>query len=325
MLANIHARNRPGRAGETAELSSAPLPAPLSAARFIDVHYHADPDAYVRRHGALEAGGLYAEYGGWVVLKNHLGCTAAQSVEARRAGLPLSGSLVLNEIAGGIDWRVVERSLCQAGCQRGGQRGGQTGQQTGAGEARFIVHLPTVTGHPHRSRLSREPANPILSRAPIRPLRVSGEDGALLPETLDVMRLCRDHPLVLSTGHADKEDVYRLIDAALALGVPRLMLNQPASPMTGFSARELIELGAEPSLYIEQCALTYLLGYQSEEDFGAALTGISNLVYSSDLGQPSQPDIEEWLALTEVWFRKFGLTDERIDEITRANPLAMLT
>ena len=81
----------------------------LLGAEFIDVHYHAGPDAFVRRHGVIEAGRRYAALNGWVVLKNHLGCTAAQAWEARQEGLPVSGSVVLNESAGGIDFPVVQR------------------------------------------------------------------------------------------------------------------------------------------------------------------------------------------------------------------------
>ena len=36
---------------------------------FIDLHYHANPDAFVRRHGAIDAGKLYAAANGRVVLK----------------------------------------------------------------------------------------------------------------------------------------------------------------------------------------------------------------------------------------------------------------
>ena len=36
-------------------------------ARFIDVHYHCGPDAYVRRRTATTAAAAYAEHGGWVV------------------------------------------------------------------------------------------------------------------------------------------------------------------------------------------------------------------------------------------------------------------
>ncbi|WP_248797771.1 DUF6282 family protein [Pseudomonas sp. MWU13-2105] len=283
--------------------------AQAAQARFIDVHYHAGPDAYLRRHSALQAGSHYAAQEGWVVLKNHLGCTAAQAWEAREQGLPVSGSIVLNEIAGGLDWRVVERSLCQHG----------------ALDLRFIVHLPTVTGRSHTSRLARTLSHPILSERPVQPLTVSDDSGQLSAATLDLLRMSRDYPVVISSGHANRQEVLRLVDAAERLQVPRLMLNQPANPLTGMSAADLRALGDLPWLYIEQTALTYLLGYQDEEDFAQVLRDLPRVVYSSDLGQTSQPDIRQWRDLSRQWFQAFALGPERIAAISHAWPLQMLS
>jgi len=86
----------------------------------------------------------------------------------------------------------------------------------------------------------------------------------------------------------------RLIDAAKSQGLPRLMLNQPANPMTGLDAADLKALAGESWLFIEQTALTYLLGYQSWDDFAAVLKEVPNVVYSSDLGQTTQIDLDEW-------------------------------
>jgi hypothetical protein len=275
--------------------------------RFIDLHYHANPDAFIRRHGAVDAGRQYAAAQGWVVLKNHLGCTAAQAWEARSQGFPVSGSLVLNEIAGGVDVRVVERSLCVRGDEPG----------------RFIVHLPTVTGRKHTSSLVRNVSHALLQHKPIKPLRVTTQEGRLTPQVLDLLRMARDYPLVISTGHADAHEVRALVDASVRLGV-RLMLNQPANPLTGLNAAELMEIAAAPDVYIEQTALTYLLGYQSEDDFREVLASVPNVVYSSDLGQTSQMDVTDWFAQSQRWFDAFALDALRREEVMLLNPQKML-
>ncbi|OAI92660.1 DUF6282 family protein [Pseudomonas putida] len=279
----------------------------LLGAEFIDVHYHAGPDAFVRRHGVIEAGRRYAALNGWVVLKNHLGCTAAQAWEARQEGLPVSGSVVLNEIAGGIDFRVVQRSLCQHGDS----------------DARLIVHLPTVTGRAHQSRLKRNSAHWILDEHPIKPLTVSHE-GRLNAQTLDVLRMARDYPIVISSGHADAHEVRLLIEAAQQLEVPRLMLNQPANPLTGLDAEALLELARAPMVYTEQTALTYLLGYQGWDDFARVLREVPRALYSSDLGQTSQPDIEQWQVDSLLWFERMGLDRERALQVGRGHAREML-
>ncbi|MDG9884284.1 DUF6282 family protein [Pseudomonas sp. GD04058] len=283
-----------------------PTPSLLDA-EFIDVHYHAGPDAFVRRHGVIEASRRYAALNGWVVLKNHLGCTAAQAWEARQEGFPVSGSVVLNEIAGGIDFRVVQRSLCQHGDS----------------DARLIVHLPTVTGRAHQSRLKRNSAHWILDEHPIKPLTVSHE-GRLNAQTLDVLRMARDYPIVISSGHADAHEVRLLIEAAQQLEVPRLMLNQPANPLTGLDAEALLELARAPMVYTEQTALTYLLGYQGWDDFARVLREVPRALYSSDLGQTSQPDIEQWQVDSLLWFERMGLDRKRALQVGRGHAREML-
>lgn len=283
-----------------------PVPS-LQEAEFIDVHYHAGPDAFVRRHGVIETGRRYAALNGWGVLKNHLGCTAAQAWEARQEGFPVSGSVVLNEIAGGIDFRVVQRSLCHHGDS----------------DARLIVHLPTVTGRAHKSRLKRNSSHWILDEHPIKPLTVS-HDGRLNEQTLDILRMARDYPIVVSSGHADGNEVRLLIEAAVQLGVPRLMLNQPANPLTGLDADALLELAEAPMVYTEQTALTYLLGYQPWEDFSRVLREVPRAIYSSDLGQTSQPDIEQWQVDSLLWFERMGLEAEGVRRVIRGTAREML-
>ncbi|MFH8337639.1 DUF6282 family protein [Streptomyces sp. AM6-12] len=283
--------------------------ATAARAAFVDVHYHVGPDAYVRRHTAASAGEQYARLGGWVVLKNHLGSTAAQAWEARQQGLPVSGSIVLNDIAGGLDRRAVEQAVVQHGEDSG---------------LRLIVHLPTVTGRTHTSRLARTPAHPLLARDGLRPLTVTDADGALKAEVREILRMARDLPVVISTGHADGREVALLVEEAVRLGVPRLMLNQPANPMTGLSCADLLDIASAEPVWAEQTALTYLLGYQDWDDFSAVLARVPRVVYSSDLGQTSQMDIGEWTAQSRDWFGKAGLDEARITEVVRDAPLRML-
>lgn len=280
----------------------------LHQSSFIDVHYHAGPDAFIRRHGVMETGRRYAAANGWVVLKNHLGCTAAQAWEARQEGLPVSGSVVLNEIAGGVDFRVVQRSL----------------SHHGDSPTRLVVHLPTVTGRVHKSCLRRLTGHPILDSHPIQPLTVS-QDGHLSAQTLDILRMASDYPIVVSTGHASGEEVRLLVDAAVRLNVPRLMLNQPANPLTGLDAHMLLRLAEAPMVYCEQTALTYLLGYQTWDDFSSVLRKVPRAMYSSDLGQTSQPDIAQWLDDSRSWFAQMDLDTSRQRAVTRDHCLEILT
>jgi hypothetical protein len=71
-------------------------------------------------------------------------------------------------------------------------------------------------------------------------------------------RAARDLPVVISPGHADAHEVRLLVDEAVRLDLPRLMLNQPASPMTGLTCKALMGGAAAEHVWTEQTALTRL-------------------------------------------------------------------
>lgn len=276
---------------------------------FIDVHYHTNPDLFDRRHSALEIGRIYQKYQGAVVLKSHLGSTAVQATVAQAEGYPVLPSLVLNDIAGGFDYRVIIRALLE---------------YKPLIEGRMLVHLPTITGRVHKSRLARKLSHEHYTAKSQKPLTVFNQQNQLKPEVIELLRVAANEPIVFSTGHASKEETYALIDEIGKYKHCKFMLNQPANPLTGLKASALLEISAEPNVFIEQTALTYLLGYQSEEDFKAVLTSIPQVIYSSDLGQTSQMDIPDFLKQSGEYFKLFQLTKERKELIWKKNPIKML-
>ncbi|EGA5088700.1 hypothetical protein H5X89_004318, partial [Salmonella enterica] len=219
------------------------------------------------------------------------------------------GSVVLNAAAGGVSLNTVRQALSQYQFE---------------GAPRLLVHLPTVVSTAHKSTLSRSFSNEYARYFAGQPLSVTDEDGKLRSDVEALIHFARHHDIVLSSGHTSKDQTLRLIEAVERVGGVRLMLNQPANPITGFSAADLRALGEYDWLYVEQCALTLYLVYQTPQDMYDVLTQVNNVVYSSDLGQPAQPDIGEWLEDSRRWFQAAGLSAERIDAVTRLNPLRML-
>lgn len=279
------------------------------APKFIDMHYHAMPDLYARRYHALEAGRQYQLLGGAVFLKSHLGCTSVQATLAQREGLPIFPSIVLNKFSGGINYANVIRSLSQY-CP--------------VYPSRLIVHFPTITGRSHTSRLKRTYYQDSFGAPHLAPETIFIEGAKnIRASVIDILKMARDYPIVLTSGHASKEEVYALLDACIKYHVDALILNQPANPMTNLLGEELMELSKLPFLWIEQTALTYLLQYQSKDDFAYVLKNIQRVIYSSDLGQPNQMDIRDWLIESNRWFSEFDLSPERKEEICLTNPLAL--
>lgn len=281
----------------------------LTEYKFIDIHYHASPDLYTRRLNALDAGKCYHSLQGAVILKSHLGATSIQAILAQSLGLPVFPSVVLNHIAGGIDYRVIQRALAE--------------YHSGL-EVRMIVDFPTITGRKYQSKLSREVCRPDLSSGLLKAETLFNEKNQLKKEVHDILKMAKDYPIVLSTGHAAKEEIYCLIEACEKEAVPALLLNQPANPLTGLTAHELITLAQHRFVWVEQTALTYYLGHQSKEDFLTVLSSLPRVIYSSDLGQPSQMDIGQWVSYSKRFFNEHNLSTHRQKEICCTNAAALL-
>lgn len=195
--------------------------------KFIDIHYHAAPDLYIRRRNAIEAGRLYHSLRGAVVLKSHIGSTGIQATIAQEMGLPVFPSVVLNHINGGINYRVVIRALSEY-------------QPLFSGK--MIVDFPTITGRKLQSKLSRDLTHNTLKQYTGQKETLFGSKQQLRKEVIDILKMARDYPIVLTSGLASREEVYRLIDACNQYNVPSLLLSQPSNPLTGLKFTELNEL-----------------------------------------------------------------------------------
>ncbi|MGY4929470.1 DUF6282 family protein [Streptomyces sp. 900105755] len=277
--------------------------------RVVDVHYHAGPDLYRRRLTTGAAGRAYAEADGWVVVKSHLGSTAANAWEARQEGLPVSGAVVLNDLAGGVRTQVMEQAVYSHGPDS---------------PARLVVHLPTLVGPAHRSALRREPFHPLLDPDRRRGDRVLDGTGRLSEPVREVLRAARDLPVVLATGHCDRDETLRVIDEAVRLELPRLLLTHATHPMSGLTPADLARLAPVPGLYVELTALTILLGHRDTRHLAEVVRAHPRVVFSSDLGQPDQPDPAGWLATSRRWFAEAELTPAQIRAVTSVNPATLL-
>lgn len=282
----------------------------LNSYEFIDLHYHAAPDLYDRRMDAINAARSYKELGGAVALRSHLGATSIHATLCQKNSLPAFATLSLNNANGGNNYKSILNAL--------------SNYQTEI-TYNLIVDFATIKPTKHTSLLSRKLCNPESSKSLLQPLSLLTTTGKLKRNVLDVMKLAKDHPIVLSSGHSSKEEIFALIDACIKLNIRKFILNQPANPQTGLTAEELVTLSKHNFLWIEQTALTLLLKYQSYEDCSIVLNEIPNAFWSSDLGQTTQPDIKEWRSLTKTLFKKFNITPTRANEICKRNPEILLS
>lgn len=281
----------------------------LTDYKLIDIHYHANPDLYLRRWDAIEAGSIYKTFKGLVVLKSHLGATSIQATLAQKSGLPVLPSLVLNHSAGGINYRVIMHALSE---------------YQPLISAKMIVHFPTITGRKIKSRLSRTFAHPELNEYTLSHETLCTDQHQLRKEVIDILKMANDYPIVLSTGHASQEELYQLVNACIQLNVNSLLLNQPANPLTNLNASQLKELAKNEFIWIEQTVLTYLLGHQDKEDFSEVLTSLPRVIYSSDLGQTDQMDIHQWIDFSNKLFIELDISPQRINDLLCVNAVKLL-
>ena len=78
-------------------------------------------------------------------------------------------------------------------------------------------------------------------------------------------------------------------------------------------------------VWIEQTALTYLLGHQDKEDFSTVLQAIPRVIYSSDLGQTTQMDIKDWIRYSAELFTELHLSEQRKSELLREHVIKLLS
>ena len=152
------------------------------------------------------------------------------------------------------------------------------------------------------------------------PVAVIDAAGALLPEVLKVFEVAARHQLVLATGHLAREEIFAVVDGALAAGIRDVVVTHPEFPSQNLSLEEQAELARRGAL-LERCFTTPYTGKVPWEHVfdGVRATGVENNVLSTDLGQVFNPPVEDGLALFADRFLEAGFTDEEVHTMAVAN------
>jgi hypothetical protein len=258
----------------------------------LDLHVHIGPDVPARVIDDLDLARRCLELGlAGFGLKSHYTSTAERARVVSRAvpGVRVVGTLTLNRAVGGMNPIAVEIA---------------------AREGARIVWLPTFDSPAETAgRVEPTPRQhvPIWARLQhelrglgmnVDPVRVRGDDGALLPETQQVLETIARHGLVLATGHLGRDDAFAVVDAALALGIEHVVITHPEFPSQDYSLDDQVALAGKGCLF-DRCLSTPLSGKTAFEHVfdGIRAVGIERNVFSSDFGNPDYPPVEDGLAL----------------------------
>jgi uncharacterized protein DUF6282 len=279
-----------------------------------DMHVHIAPDTVERIIDDVSLAERCLELGlAGFQLKSHYTSTAERARVVRRAvpGVEVFGAVTLNRAVGGMNPLAVEIA---------------------AREGARTVWLPTVDslnemmgGHelapgakpPVWMRLQQELREQGLQ---IEPISVLDEDGALLPETEAVIEAVARHEMVLATGHLSRDEIFTVVDAAVAAGIATIVVTHPEFPAQDIGVDDQRELAAKGAL-LERCFTTPHTGKVTWERVFDAIraTGSENSVLSTDLGQVFNPPVEDGLALMADRLLEGGFDEEEIQTMAVTN------
>jgi hypothetical protein len=301
-----------------AQTEASPLPSQLArdAVRgALDLHVHPGPDVFPRKFEDEEVARRYqnAGFSGFVI-KSHYVPTAERAtiVGKKVSGLSIAGGIVLNNAVGGINPMAVELA---------------------AREGARIVWMPTLDSPADDSgRVDPKPGQKLPSWAalqlrlrdegfPSRAVRVTDEHGALLPETVAVLRSAAHHDLVVATGHLGRNDIFAVVRGAKAAGVKRIVVTHADYPSLALGAddqKALVAMGA----WLERSFSTYAaLGIPWQQLFANIRhVGWERNYLSTDLGQPERANPETGLPLMAQRMLDAGFSADQIHRLAVRNP-----
>jgi hypothetical protein len=294
-------------------------PTPSERAREVvrggyDMHVHIDPDFVPRIIDDIGLARRCLELGlAGFQMKSHYNSTAerARTVNAAVPGVRAIGAIVLNQAVGGINALAVEIA---------------------AREGARTVWMPTVNSINEMEEVhSFAPGAPMpvwmkfevsLREAGVAPdpVAVLDHDGKLLSTVEDVIEVATRHQLVLATGHLARNEIFAVVEGALAAGIRDVVVTHPEFPSQNLSLEEQSELARHGAL-LERCFTTPYTGKVAWEHVfdGVRATGVENNVLSTDLGQVFNPPVEDGLALFADKFLEAGFSEEEVHTMTVTN------
>ena len=282
-----------------------------------DTHVHIAPDTVERSVDDLTLARRFAELGvAGVQLKSHYTCTAerASVVSAAVPGVLTLGAICLNRAVGGINPLAVEIAA-REGARTVWMPTVDAVNESGEREAPPGVRVPVWV------KLQLELREQGIE---IEPVPVVDGGGAVLPEVRTVLEMVAGHGMVLATGHLGRDEIFAVVDAAVAAGVGRdggeIVITHPEFPAQSLSVEDQLAL-LERGALLERCFTTPHTGKISWEQWlgNIRATGPEHSLLSTDLGQVFNPPVEDGMALMVDRLLAAGFSDDEIHTMAVVN------
>jgi hypothetical protein len=278
-----------------------------------DTHIHVAPDVVGRKIDDLTLAHRFLERGmAGFQLKSHYTSTAERAavVSAAVPGIDCRGALVLNRAVGGLNPLAVE---------------------VAAREGARTVWLPTVDAVNESHERDRLPGAKVpvwvalqldlrAQGIEIEPVPVVDAGGHVVPELEVVLDLIARHGMVLATGHLNRDEIFTVVDAAIARGVTQIVITHPEFPAEDLGVEDQNAL-AERGALLERCMTTPYTNKISWERWAQNIreTGPARSVLSTDLGQSFNPPVEDGMGIMVDRLLGAGFSEEDIHTMAVRN------
>jgi hypothetical protein len=284
-----------------------------------DIHVHSSPDVLPRKFDDFDLAQRAVDAGmGGFVLKSHYICTADRATLLNRMfpQIQAFGGIVLNNSVGGINPIAVDIA-------------GRLGNK--------VVWLPSVDAANELANVSGQmdesklPYWMSIARE-MRALGISGnwitiidERGNVTEPVRQCLELIAHHDMVLATSHVSLPEVMAAVKAAREAGVQRIVITHAEFPTTYLTIEQHKEL-LKYDVFFERCFTTPHTGKVAWEQVieNIKQVGVSTTILSTDLGQTTNPHVDEGLCIYFEKLLEAGITATEIEQMVRHNPVQLL-
>jgi hypothetical protein len=276
----------------------------------IDFHIHTGPDVFPRLVNDIEAAKQAKEAKmKAILLKNHVTGTGDRAqIASQVVGFPVFGGIALNLPVGGVNPQAVEMAL-----------------RMGAKE----VWMPTIHAAHYLKEVDNVPMFAKLLKSGIKGINLLNQDGSLTNGVREVLALIAQYDGIMATGHISIQEAMALVPEAKKIGVKKIVVTHPLSPMENYSINDMKEILARGATMLEHVVND--ITHQMKNPIPASkiaeaikALGPETAIMSTDSGQVINPAP---VCSMENFIREMldhGIPEKDIILMTRDNPAGML-
>ena len=265
----------------------------------IDMHIHTAPDVRPRYCDDIQAAQEAKDAGMQaILLKSHITITADRAAIAEKVvqGIRVFGGIVLNSQVGGLNPAAVEAAL-----------------KMGAKE----IWMPTSDAMNEKMINGLEGG-----------ISIFAEDKKIKPEVHEILDLIHSKDSILATAHLSVEEIIALVEKACAMGLRKILITHPDSPLIRMPISTQIQL-AEKGVYFERCFVdtTPLMKcFTSIREIASVIrkVGINSTILTTDFGVASLPPPVQGMKQFIYGLTQENMSKDEIQVMVKDNPANML-